>query len=63
MRRKDYIVIANAMMEQITCKYVKKCDRQSFIDMMSGYLKNDNNRFDEYKFYDYIMKGVEAYEQ
>ena len=58
MTRKDYIVIADAMIKQIDRGFIKKKDIEKAINVMSNALSSDNYRFDYGKFEDYIMKGI-----
>jgi len=58
MTRKDYIVIADAMVKQIQCMYVKKRDIQSHINIMCNHLRIDNNSFDADKFHKYIKERI-----
>jgi len=58
MTRKDYILIAGAMIKQIDRGFIKKKDIARAINVMSYELSIDNYRFDYGKFEDYIMKGI-----
>ena len=54
MTRKDYIIIANAMVAQIDAGYVQKRDIFVFITEMADALKRDNPKFSHTTFGDYI---------
>ena len=58
MTRKDYIIIANAMVAQIDLGYVRKVDILGFIQEMALNLKEDNEKFDSEKFEDYIRSNI-----
>ena len=58
MSRKDYIIIADAMIIQINMGFVKKKYVGGFIARMANELKNDNYRFSHDTFNDYIRKAI-----
>ena len=58
MSKKDYIIIADAMIIQINMGFVKKKYIEGFIDKMANELKNDNYKFSHDTFNDYIRKAI-----
>ena len=60
MTRKDYIIIAEAMIEQINDGTVKKKYIGGFIAKMAVRLKADNYNFNFDTFENYIRKGIKC---
>jgi hypothetical protein len=58
MTRKDYIVIAEAMIDQIRLGYIKKKDTDKAIYAMGNALKRANHKFSHDTFESYIKKGL-----
>ena len=58
MTRKDYIIIANVMIAQIELGYVRKADILGFIQEMADALEDENPKFDEEKFEEYIRSMI-----
>lgn len=58
MSRKDYIIIAEAMIIQINKGFIKKKNIEDAIDTMAKALKSDNYAFRHGTFRDYIMERI-----
>ena len=56
MTRKDYIIIADAIIKMIRLGFVKKKDEA--VTVMCDKLSSDNYKFDYDKFREYIEKGI-----
>jgi len=60
MSRKDYIVIANAMIGQINNGFVKKKDIDVFIGAMRNRLAMNYSNFMADTFINYIKRGIKC---
>ena len=58
MSRKDYILIAEAIITMIRTKTIKKLGIKSAIATMCILLKGDNYSFDSDRFEKYIMERI-----
>ena len=61
MTKKDYIKFAN-MVVDLTRNNCKILTRTNLINQFVTILKNDNYRFDAYKFNEFIVKNEKFYE-
>jgi hypothetical protein len=58
MSKKDYIILAEVLIDQIRLGYIKKKDIEKAIYTMGNALKRDNYKFSHDTFEAYIKKGL-----